>query len=108
MSVFRLASLRAAVCSVLMMAGLAWARSSAAGTGSTDIYGTDFQKVFPTQNASIRGRWSPVTTGSTDIYTTDFQEVFASDPATSHKASSAAPVRGSTDIYSTNFQAAFL
>jgi hypothetical protein len=109
MSVFRTISTRAALLSAaVMIAGLAWARSSAAGTGSIDIYGTDFQSAFPTRNASVQGPRGPVTTGSIDIYATNFQEVFTSDPATSHKASSATAVRGSIDIYSTNFQAAFL
>ena len=109
MSVFRTMSMRAAVWSVAaMIAGLVRAQSSAAATGSIDIYGTDFQRAFPTRTASVQGRMGPVTTGSIDIYATDFQRVFTSDPATNHEASSAAAVRGPIDIYSTNFQAAFL
>jgi hypothetical protein len=109
MSVFRTISMRAAVWSVaVMIACLAWSGSSAAGTGSIDIYGTDFQRTFPTRNASAQGRRGPVTTGSIDIYATDFQKVFTSDPATRRKASSPAAARGSIDIYSINFQAAFL
>jgi hypothetical protein len=46
------------------------------GTGSTDIYTTDFQKTFATDNSVHQTPDVAGYKGTTDIWTTDFQKAF--------------------------------
>jgi hypothetical protein len=105
MSTFKTLSAAAAFCGLALTAAFP-AHAQGATTGSTDIYSTDFQKVFQTVRA---GSQAPAAagTGSTDIYATDFQRVFGTQESTT-RAQQTAAASGSTDIYTTDFQKASL
>jgi hypothetical protein len=96
---------KAAVCGLTLMAAtLAYAQGS---TGSTDIYTTNFQEVFPSERSAPQESSAGAVTASTDIYTTDFQKAFATDKSTNRVRDTAA-YKGSTDIYSTDFPKSFM
>lgn len=93
----------AALSLTVLSAGFAHAHGPAVTTGSTDIYGTDFQKTFAGGNSAPQAQGAMGALGSVDIYRADFQKAFPSNPDAVKTA--ATEVRnGSVDIYSTDFQ----
>jgi hypothetical protein len=48
-------------------------KATSVDAGSTDIYATNFQKVYPSRSTAIIGLGTQAESGSTDIYFTDFQ-----------------------------------
>jgi len=87
----------------LSAASVAFAQS----LGSTDIYGTNFQKAYPKSEVMVASKVAPLVAGSTDIYATNFQKLYASRNTTSTGSATRAET-GSTDIYFTNFQRRYM
>jgi hypothetical protein len=73
--------------------------------GSTDIYTTNFQQVYPSEQVKQAATAAPIAAGSTDIYTTNFQRAFPSATRPVHMAE---VQTGSTDIYRTDFQKVYM
>jgi len=108
MTSFKTVSKTAAALSLsLFAATLTHAQDSSPALGSTDIWSTNFQKVFATDSADHRAQGAPIHAGSTDIWSTNFQAVFAAGRSI-HGVSAMEVCKASTDIYTTNFQKAYL
>ena len=109
MTTFKTIRRGAIACSLTLLAvTVAHAQDQTASPGSTDIYFTDFQKMFATTDsaASVAPR-STATPSSTDIWTTDFQKrftTFNSVPETRDVVRH----NGYSDLWSTDFQKLFM
>jgi hypothetical protein len=91
----------------LLATGFAHAQGLSAPTGSTDIYGPNFQKAYASASVTAPVKGEPTGTGSTDMWTIDFQKVFATKDSVPNSLTATA-YTGSTDMYTTNFQRASL
>ena len=81
----------------LSATGVAFAQNA----GSTEIYGTNFQKAYPNSDVMVSSRATSDYGGSTDIFATNFQKVYASRSAASTGLATQVGA-GSTDIYFTD------
>jgi hypothetical protein len=106
MTTFKTIRRGAIACSLTLLAvTVAHAQDQTASPGSTDIYFTDFQKMFATTD-SVAPR-STAAPSSTDIWTTDFQKrftTFNSVPETRDVVRH----NGYSDLWSTDFQKLFM